>query len=128
MLVNNGYVVCHNTVLTYRHALFLFLLLASKKDKLNSRQRVICIDSACHMSNGCLTPTHPGCQWCTSKVEPVLKIKASANSNSVAWEGTWGYSPLGLIIKLLIWPLHTIISNRFAHHQAPIQLSKHNGE
>ena len=45
-----------------------------------------------------------------------LKIKASANSNSVAWEGAWGYSPLGLIIKLLIWPLHTIISNRFAHH------------
>ena len=57
MLVNSGYVVCHNTVLTYRHALFLLLLLASKKDKLNSRQRVNCIVSAC-MSNGCLTITH----------------------------------------------------------------------
>ena len=48
MLVNSGYVVWHNNVLTYRHALFLLLLLASKKNKLNSRQRVICIDSACH--------------------------------------------------------------------------------
>ena len=55
------------------------------------------------MSNGCVPA-----KW--------NQIKASANSNSVAWEGTWGYSPLGLIIKLLIWPLHTIISNRFAHH------------
>ena len=115
MIVNSGYIVCHNNVLTYRHALFLLLLLGSKNFTEQQTKGDLywqCLSYEQWLSNS----NPPGCQWCTSKVEPVLKIKASANTNSVAWEGTCGYSPLGLIIKLLIWPLHTVISNRRAHH------------
>ena len=88
MLVNSGYVVCHDNILTYRHALFLLLLLASKKNKLNSRQRVICIDSACHMSNGCLRPcphdTFPN--WARSiapSSRPVARVHTGATGTLV---------------------------------------------
>ena len=62
MLVNNGYDVCHNNCLTCNIVVNRHALPDRPVHSDTNSASLGSIGSDCHLSNGCLTLTPPGCQ------------------------------------------------------------------
>ena len=62
MLINNGYDVCHNNCLTCNIVVNRHALPDRPVHSDTNSASLGCIGSDCHLSNGCLTLTPPGCQ------------------------------------------------------------------
>ena len=71
MLVNNGYDVCHNICLTCNIVINRHALPDRPVDSDNNSASLGSIGSDCHLSNGCLSLTPPGCQSRTMCVQCV---------------------------------------------------------
>ena len=69
MLVNNGYDVCHNNCLTCNIVVNRHALPDRTVHSDTNSASLGSIGSDCHLSNGCLTLTRPGCQSRTMCVQ-----------------------------------------------------------
>ena len=121
MLVNNGYDVCHNNCLTCNIVVNRHALPDRPVHSDTNSASLGSIGSECHLSNGCLTLTPPGCQsrtMCAQCVNLIMQDQSHCQLKlSGMREGDMAKQPIMINQKAAnLAILSYLLSSRFAHH------------